>query len=248
LVEKPWASSVEHGRELVEVCVKFDALTMGEFPLRFMPSLVRVRELMDGELGEGWMAVGNLMMTWCPPPQSWHWEVNNGGGLINECYVHLFDTLRFLLGKPKTVYASGGSFRGNTLPDAAAAVITFESGASAALTCGGLGAQAVDGGNLLEIWTEKGMARVTGKQWLPDTVTWAKRNEQGDRGAAKTETFYAPERLKIMEYNMRAFFDCVRNGTPSPCTVEDGQIATTVAMGIHQSIESGNPVNLELLS
>lgn len=240
LVEKPWASNVEHGCELAEICAKYDVLTMVEFPLRFMPSLVRVRELMDAELGKGWMANGNLMMGWNPPAESWHWDQKNGGGLINECYVHLLDTLSFFLGKPKTVFASGGSFRGRPLPDAAAAVITFEGGASGALTCGGIGAQSADGGNLLEIWTENGMARISGKQWLPDTVTWATRSAR----KATTEKFHAPERLTIMEYSMRAFFDCIQNESPSPCTVEDGQIATAAAMSIHKSIESGKPVEV----
>ena len=239
LIEKPWAGTVKSGRALVDLCNSFDLPCQVEFPIRCMPAMVRLRELLNGPLGKGWMANGNLMMGWCPPPESTkHWDPENHNGLINECYVHLFDTLAFLLGKPKSVFSFGGSFRGSPMPDAAAAVIEFESGASASLTCGGIGAACADGGHLLDIWTENGLARITGTQWLPDTLEWALR----EANKSTVEMFHAPERTTLMEYNMRAFFNAVRSGAPVAATPEDGLIATAVAMAIEESIVTGNRV------
>ena len=124
------------------------------------------------------------------------------------------------------------------MPDAAAAVIEFESGASASLTCGGIGAACADGGHLLDIWTENGLARITGTQWLPDTLEWALREAK----ESTVETFHAPERMTLMEYNMRAFFNAIRSGAPVAATPEDGLIATAIAMAIQESIVTGNRV------
>jgi predicted dehydrogenase len=240
LIEKPWSSDVESGRELVDLCNSFDVPCQVEFPLRCMPSLKRLRGLIDGELGKGWMANGNLMMAWLPAPETQVWDPMNHNGLINECYVHLFDTLAFLLGRPKRAFAIGDSFRGSPLPDAAAAVIEFDSGASVALTCGGLGASAADGGHLLEVWTANGMARLTGAQWLPDTLEWATREDK----ETHLEKFHVPKRLTLMEYNMRAFFDTVRHGVAPAATPEDGLTATAVAMAIQESIAKREPVEV----
>ena len=241
LIEKPWAGNVQIGRELVELCHSFDAPCQIEFPLRCMPAMVRLRELMTGNLGKGWMANANLMMGWCPPPESKHWDAENHNGLLNECYVHLFDTLAFLLGRPKSAFSFGGSFRGSPMPDAAAAVIEFESGASASLTCGGIGAACADSGHLLDIWTENGLARISGRQWLPDTLEWALREAK----EPTVERFHAPERFTLMEYNMRAFFNTVRRGDPVAATPEDGLIATAMAMAIQESIITGNRVAVD---
>jgi len=70
LIEKPWAGNVQIGRELVELCHSFDARCQIEFPIRCMPAMVRLRELMTGNLGKGWMANVNLMMGWCPMPEA----------------------------------------------------------------------------------------------------------------------------------------------------------------------------------
>jgi predicted dehydrogenase len=241
LIEKPWAGTVESGKELVELCNSFDLPCQVEFPIRCMPAMVRLRELINADLGNGWMANANLMMGWCPPPESKHWDPENHNGLLNECYVHLFDTLAFLLGKPKSAFSFGGSFRGSPMPDAASAVIEFESGASASLTCGGIGAACADGGHLLDIWTENGLARITGTQWLPDTLEWALREAK----ESTVETFQAPERMTLMEYNMRAFFNAVRRGDPVAATPEDGLIATAMAMAIQESIITGNRVAID---
>lgn len=51
MVEKPFATNVEHGQRMRDLAGKHGATVMVEFPLRYMPPLVRLRELMDGELG-----------------------------------------------------------------------------------------------------------------------------------------------------------------------------------------------------
>ena len=127
------------------------------------------------------------------------------------------------------------------MPDAASAVVEFESGASASLTCGAIGAACADGGHLLDIWTENGLARITGMQWLPDTLEWALREAK----ESAVETFQAPERMTLMEYNMRAFFNTVRRGDPVAATPEDGLIATAMAMAIQESIVTGNRVTVD---
>ena len=63
-----------------------------------------------------------------------------------------------------------------------------------------------DGGHLLDIWTEDGLARISRAQWLPDTLEWAWREAK----ESTVEMFQAPEWLTLMEYNMYTFFSTVR--------------------------------------
>jgi len=240
LIEKPWSGNVKVGRDLVELCSSFVVPCQIEFPIRCMPVMVRLRELMMVDLGKGWMANANLMMGWCPSPESKHWDPENHNGILNECYVHLFDTLAFLLGRPKSVFSFGGSFRGSPMPDAAAAVVEFESGASASLTCGAIGAASADGGHLLDVWTEKGLARISGVQWLPNKLEWALRESK----ESTIENFQSPKRRTLMEYNVRSFINTVRTGDIVAATPEDGLIATAMAMAIQESIITGNRVEI----
>ena len=55
LIEKPWAGTVKSGRALVDLCNSFDLPCQVEFPIRCMPAMVRLRELLKDPLGKGWI-------------------------------------------------------------------------------------------------------------------------------------------------------------------------------------------------
>jgi len=82
-VEKPWATNVAHGRELAALCERHRATVMTAFSFRFHPAIVKLKELVEGELGAPWMLNGEYVFSWRPDPTGWLWDPANGGGFFN---------------------------------------------------------------------------------------------------------------------------------------------------------------------
>ena len=83
-MEKPWASSLAHAQELADLCEHLNATVMLGFSFRFLPAITRLKALMDGELGAGWMLSGNYTFSWIVPPDHWLWSPDNGKRLLQR--------------------------------------------------------------------------------------------------------------------------------------------------------------------
>lgn len=240
MVKKPFATNIEHGQRMRDLAEKHGATVMVEFPLRYMPPLVRLRELMDTELGRGYVCNGDLLIGWIPPETHGAWDPDNHNGLINENAVHLFDTVCFLMGKPAVVHAEGGSYRGSRLEDGAVLTVRFEGPAVACLVCGGLGARAFNMPTYINVSTENGQAQVTGDDHMFSALRWATH----DSAEVRTESWSQPPRSHILQYSLRHFVDCVKSGDRPSVGPEDGIIATAIAMAVRESLERKAPVEL----
>lgn len=97
LVEKPWATNLEHARHLAQICETYDAKVMVAFSFRFHPAIVKLRPLMEHELGQGWLLNGEYLFNWIPPSDSWLWDPHNGNGFFNENSGHLFDAVCYAI-------------------------------------------------------------------------------------------------------------------------------------------------------
>ena len=241
VIEKPWATHLEHAQRLAAICRQSDAPVMVAFSFRFMPAIAGLRELMLGELGVGWLLNAEYIFRFLVPADNWLWDPENGNGLINENTCHLFDAVCYLMGKPVSVMAEGDIFMGSPSVDGAAAILRFEGGGIAALTCGGIGAGVSQEFPRLDVVTANGQAHLTGHHHIWDRLTWEARG--GDRAL----TFASlPEMLGRMRYvdAMRHFVDCVRTGRQPSATVEDGVMSVAVAMGVYESARTGRKVAL----
>src|SRR5690606_18144525 len=58
LIEKPWSTDLADGGRLAEICRRERATVMLGFSFRYLPSITRLRGLLDGELGAGWLLNG----------------------------------------------------------------------------------------------------------------------------------------------------------------------------------------------
>lgn len=241
IIEKPWAADLVQARRLAALCHEAGARVMTAFSFRFLPTIRKLRELMDGELGQGWVLNGEYVFRWLPPPDHWLWNPRNGGGFINENTCHLFDAICYLLGRPISVMAEGGVFMGSPSEEAAAITLRFESGAIAALTCGGLGAKSFRDYPRLDVITANGQAKLAGREHMWDQLTWALRDDDAQRVLAHT-----PETALYTRYSFafRHFVDCVRAGAPLTPTVEDGVRAVALAMATYESARTGRRVLL----
>ena len=241
-VEKPWATNMQHARELNSICEKYDTTVMLGFSFRYHPTIVRLRELIDGELGAGWMLNGEYVFDLLPPAEGWFWDPENGNGLFNENSCHLFDAVCYLLGKPVSVMADAVQFAGRPMEEAATISLKFESGAIAALSVGGYGSNAHWDYPRIDLTTENGQARLKGRHHMWDSLTWAKRDTD------TVNTFTQPaEILGSTRYThaLTHFLDCLRNGEQPSATIEDGVIAVAIAEAVTKSARSGQKVLLE---
>jgi predicted dehydrogenase len=240
-VEKPWAGTLAQAKTLAALCREHEATVMVAFSFRFHPAIVRLRALLDGELGAPWMLNGSYVFSWAPDPEGWLWDPDNGGGFLNENACHLFDAVCYLLGEPVSVTAEGINPMGMPSEHAAALTIRFNSGALAALTVGGIGAGAFHGFPRIDVIAEHGQAHLTGRDHIWEQVRWARRDQKATRHLT-----LPPEALGTTRYTaaFRHFFDCLRTGTSPSAGVTDGVRAVALATAVYASARSGERATL----
>ena len=242
-VEKPWASNLEQAHALAEICQQYRAQVMIGFSFRFLPAITRLRELMDNELGVGWMLNGEYCFDWLPPSDHWLWQPDNGNGFLNENSGHLFDAVCYLMGKPVSVMAESVNFRGSPSAEGAAITLRFENGSAASLTVGGFGAGAIRAYPRINIFTAGGQAHLQGQGHIWDSLTWATRD------STSTHTYSeAPEALGNTRYRyaIQHFIECVREGKPPAAGIKDGIQAVALAEAVYKSARTGLKVDIRL--
>ncbi len=242
LMEKPMACCTAQAERLAKIAADAGIMFMMEYPLRYYPAMMKLKSLLDeGPLGKPLSVTAELQASHRPGENHWLWDPCNGNGYLNECITHLYDTLCFVCGKPRKVYASGGSYWGPAdMAASAAAVIEFANGSSAAINGGGLGSRAFRGPMYVHVYAENGEALVTGPTWMYDKIEWALHEDD----EKSVEVFDLPPRRQIMRYNMEHFIECVREGNTPSCGAEDGLNAMRIVDGLKQSIAAGQAVAL----
>ncbi len=125
LCEKPISTTVEDARAMIGASESSGSQLRTAFPVRYLPPVVRAREIVrGGSLGRV-LAVngtnhGQIPGGWFLDPEL------AGGGAVMDHTVHLADILRWMLDvEVKSVYAEVGSFFGAERTDDAA-ILTLE--------------------------------------------------------------------------------------------------------------------------
>ena len=246
LLEKPWGTNMAHGRAIADLIRGAGLLHMVEFPLRYFPPIIALKQLLDeGPIGRPLVVNAEIVMGEMPSktPEHWMWDVDNGNGAINENTCHVFDTICYLLGEPVSLHAYGASYHGAeaSLPDGAVAAIRFASGAVASVTGGALGANALRTPTWLDVYAEKGQALVTGIDHMYDTLTWGTAE-----AAAPTREHWPnpPLRTLIVQYALEEFVRSLRSGEQPESDAEAGLKALALAMAVNQSVATGETIDL----
>jgi predicted dehydrogenase len=241
--EKPWATDLAHAKQLAELCRSLEATVMVAFSFRFHPAIVRLRALIDGDLGEGWLLNGQYVFGWVPPASSWLWDPENGNGFFNENSCHLFDATCYLLGRPVSVMAQATNPMGTPSENAAAITIRFADGAIAALTVGGVGAGAMRQFPRIEVVTANGQARLSGREHIWTQLEWATRDDETLHSLQ-----HPPEALGSTRYThaFQHFFECIRSGQHPTVGPEDGVTTVALAMAVYESARTGAAVEIQL--
>ena len=240
-VEKPWAANLDRAQRLAALCREHSATVMPAFSFRFHPAIVKLRALMDGELGQGLLLNGEYLFRWEVPAESWLWDAENGGGFFNENSCHLFDVVCHLLGDPASIFAQTSNPLNAPGDNTAAVTLRFASGATAALTLGGIGTSAFQNFPRLDIVTRNGQARLAGQAHVWQSLDWAARSSE------VTQQFVRPpEGLGRTRYTdaFEHFFECIRTGQPPSATIEDGIRSVAIAQALYESTRTGSKVKL----
>ena len=106
LVEKPIARTVEEALRMRDACAGAGVRLMVAENHRFLPAVVRAKELLDsGEIGD--LRAVNMICDWFGDTGGWRNSLETaGGGSFMDAGIHYADTLILLAGMPEQLYAA----------------------------------------------------------------------------------------------------------------------------------------------
>ena len=239
LCEKPMASTVEDCQRMIEVCDANGVVLQIGHKKRFVPPLLRLKELAEGEFGPI-----QYMVHRYPHPgisdRDWFWAEDDGGGPILENAVHAADILGFLMGDVERVYAEGGTFFApHRKPQIDCAVFTlrFKSGAIGVVSAGmvSMGAFSFED---FYVANENGVAEVTGGFDRTETLRYAFRN---DPDKVREESY---PNFDAFRAEIEHFIECIQAGNEPRASGEAGRKAVAICRALKNSAEIGGPVEL----
>lgn len=236
LVEKPMASTVAECDAMVRVVRQTGVPLMVAHPYRYMAPYREAKRLIDaGEIGRPVFGTAAMVKDWTfDQREAWHLAPGGGMWLTNAC--HLVDRLSWLLGAvPTDIRASvGAHFHPQEADDAGVGLIGFDSGATGIVRAIGYRVGAVD--NDTEIQGTDGALRVSHTDGV-----FLGRNDRWERVAGSDPG----GQLAAVRGEWEDFLRYVREGGPSPVSVEYGRhVVATVAAGLESS-ETGQVVAVD---
>jgi len=255
--EKPLATSLEDGEEMVEKCQSHGVKLMYAEDWVFAPALVRARQIYDeGAIGKAVYITGKESHSGSHSPFAKKKGYCGGGSLIHLGIHPIGYILHFMGEAPQTAIgevAKGGSrnlvhqdFEGE---DWALGVLSFPSGVKALVE----GNYVTRGGmdDRVEIYGTEGVIRVDLTQSNPLLVYSGRGYSYAIEKADMTKGWTRPA---IDEYwslgyqnEISHFVSVVRDGIPlqKGVTAQDGLLALKVTLAIYESAETGKRVELK---
>jgi len=250
LLEKPMALTIDHCTQLIELArSKRRVLAVGH-ELRMSSLWGKLKRLIDaGDIGE---PLYGLIELWRRPyrlgSDGWRYDISRVGDWILEEPIHFFDLARWVfgrIGEPVSVYAAANGKRPDQpeLHDNFSAIVTFPAGRYAVIS------------QTLAAWEHHQTAKITGTAG----AVWASWSGAMDRTFEPTFSLKLqrgdgpPEVVPVEKHSgevyelvdeVAAVVHAVRDGTPVPCTGDDGRWSTAMCLKAAESLRTGQPVSL----
>ncbi|MCH8292184.1 Gfo/Idh/MocA family oxidoreductase, partial [Candidatus Poribacteria bacterium] len=208
LCEKPMASTVVDCQGMIDVCKANEVVLQIGHKKRYIPPLLRLKELTQGEFGP----IQYMVHRYPHPGMShkdWFWAEDDGGGPILENAVHAADILGFLMGDVARVYAEGGTFFApDRKPqiDCAMFTLRFKSGAIGVVNAGmvSMGSFSFED---FYVANENGVAEVTGGFDRAEILRYAFRDNPNDVQEESYPNFDA------FRAEIESFITCIQTGS-----------------------------------
>src|SRR5215213_9719213 len=242
LCEKPISTTVEDARAMIQASEDSESQLRTAFPVRYLPSMVRARELVrEGALGRV-LALngtnhGQIPGGWFLDPEL------AGGGAVMDHTVHLADLLRWMLdAEVKSVYAEVDSFFGaGGTDDAAILTLELEGGSFAD------GAFATidpswSRGEGYPTWGDVTL-RISGTFGVLDVDPFAQPLRTFDHETGTPSWSYTGEDMNALM--LEDFLRGVTEGEPSGASGLDGLRTLEVVLAAYRSGEDHEPKKVE---
>ncbi len=239
LCEKPMASTVEQCEGMMAACRETGVTLMIAHKKRFLPVVVRLKELMDGPLGPM-----SYMLHRYPHPgmsqKDWFWDEEDGGGPVLENAIHAADLIRHLMGDAETVSAEGGTlFAPQRAPqlDCAVYTVRFASGAIGTVGCGMVSTPKMSHEDVF-LAGENGVAEIGGSFDNADRLVYVLRS---DAGEVHEETFPDSDPFRA---EFEHFYECVEEEREPLTSGAEGREAVRLCLAVKEAVRTGQPVKL----
>jgi predicted dehydrogenase len=231
LMEKPIANTLEEAHAVLEAVERAGITLMMGYVHRFRPEVAEARRLiLEGRVGRIATALDRFVSGGMADTPAWVWDrTQAGGGVLMYGGVHPIDRLRWLTGEEIVEVFARTTTYGNAtkVEDGVAAVLTFASGAAAALFENAPGYGRF-GGWTTEVFGTAGALRIT---------TGASLEYRGTTGADRW-TYEDDQRFD----RQAAEFIAAITEHRAPCVPgTDGLRGLEVVLAIYRSAASGRP-------
>lgn len=237
ICEKPIALNLEDAKEMMQVCEENGVRLFVGHVVRFFPEFVQMKQQIDaGQIGKVGVASARRVGGHPGEAKAWFKDADKSGGVIVDLMVHDIDFMRWALGEVKSVYAMN---KCDNDMDYALVTLVFESGAVA---------------NLEAFWGYPGSFRYAtefaGSQGLIhcDSVNTQslqiRKSAPQESGERVVEIPQSPGFRDPYYNELEHFLTCIRDGSESIVTAQDGCKALEIAVAALESIRTGKAVYL----
>jgi myo-inositol 2-dehydrogenase/D-chiro-inositol 1-dehydrogenase len=238
--EKPVDLTVPKVRAALEAVQSAGVKLQVGFNRRFDHNFRRLRELVEsGEVGEPHLVRISSRDPAPPPPD----YIAVSGGIFLDMTIHDFDMARFQMGSEVVeVHADGAVLIDSAIGsagdvDTAIVTLRFASGALGVIDNSRKATYGYD--QRVEVFGSKGSAAAEN-----DTSTTVKLANESGVTADKPLYFFLERYKEAYVAEMRAFFDAVAGGKPTPVTGEDGLQNLRVGLAAKLSLAERRRVRL----
>ena len=220
LVEKPFAMDAGEARAVVDAARAREVFLMEAMWARFVPHMVRVRELLaEGALGEIQLVIADHCQWFPGDPTHRLLAPELGGGALLDLGIYPVSFASMVLGTPSTVTAAGT--RSVTGVDATTSVLlTYDGGAHAVLTT----TLSALGPNRAAIVGTEARLEIDSVFYSPTTFTLTRRD-------GSVERFDEPHEGLGLRHEAAEVMRCLREGrTESDVLPLDETVAVMATM------------------
>ncbi|WP_059173868.1 Gfo/Idh/MocA family protein [Bacillus sp. FJAT-27445] len=235
LCEKPLATTIEDGNEMIRVCEENEVFLGTAFPVRFNTPIQEAKRMIEqGVLGEILAIKGTNRGT---NPGGWFIDKEkSGGGAVLDHTVHVVDIMRWFTGAEiEEVYAEiGNVYSDHPIDDCGIITMEFTNGMFATLDCS---------------WSRNSSYPTWGDVTLE--IIGSKGNAKVDAFSQKVDLYSNSEGVKWIGWGddmdtglIEDFVKSIKEGKPPLATGHAGLKAVEVALAAYQSFDKKSPVKL----
>ncbi|HET7478989.1 MAG TPA: Gfo/Idh/MocA family oxidoreductase [Rubrobacteraceae bacterium] len=242
LCEKPISTTVEDGRAMNAASEESGAQLRIAFPVRYLPSVRRARDLVRaGTIGRVLAVSGT---NHGQNPGGWFLDPDlSGGGAVMDHTVHLADTLRWMLGaEASSVYAEVGTFFGTKgIDDAGILTLELEGGSIAPGIFATIDPSWSRGAGY-PTWGDLTL-RIAGTSGVLEVDGFAERLTTFDHEAGNVAWTPTGEDMNVAM--LADFLRGVESGEPAGASGLDGLRALEIVLAAYRSGRDHRPVEVE---